>query len=198
MWIVKLGGSLAGDRTLRNWLDTLAGCGGGRVVIVPGGGPFADAVRHAQELWGFSDDTAHDMALLAMEQYGLMLAGLCRSLAPARSQDEIYAVLRNAGVVVWLPTTMAGACDEIPMSWDVTADSLSAWLATRMSAERLVLVKSCAMPAPQLEAAELARLGIVDAAFPRWVSKVCFKTFLLTKEQHQTMRLMLMDNRLTE
>lgn len=197
MWIVKLGGSLAGDCTLKSWLDTLARCGGGRVVIVPGGGPFADAVRDAQELWGFSDGTAHDMALLAMEQYGLMLAGLCHSLAPARSQDEIYAVLKNAGVVVWLPAAMAGACDEIPLSWDVTADSLSAWLANRMSAERLVLVKSCAIPA-SLEAAELARLGIVDAAFPRWVSKVCFKTFVLTKDQHQTMQLMLMDNRLTE
>ena len=198
MWIVKLGGSLAGDSTLWQWLETLARCGGGRVVIVPGGGPFADAVRDAQELWGFDDSTAHGMALLAMEQYGLMLCGLCPALVPARSQAEIYAVLRNAGVVVWLPAAMTHNGDDIPARWDVTSDSLSAWLARRMSAERLVLVKACDIPAQRFNADELARLGVVDATFPQWVSKACFKTFVLSKEQHPTMQLMLLDNRVTE
>jgi aspartokinase-like uncharacterized kinase len=52
--VVKLGGSFAFSKHLRDWIETLAACAG-RVVIVPGGGPFADAVRLAQPRMGFDD-----------------------------------------------------------------------------------------------------------------------------------------------
>ena len=72
MWVVKLGGSLCEQAPetspLRDWLDLLVCEGAGRVVIVPGGGKFADAVRGAQAQWCFDDLTAHNMALLAMSQ----------------------------------------------------------------------------------------------------------------------------------
>ena len=45
MWVVKIGGSLSHDPMLRKWLVELCEVGGGRVVIVPGGGDFADKVR---------------------------------------------------------------------------------------------------------------------------------------------------------
>ena len=45
MWVVKIGGSLSHDPALREWLTQLWEVGGGRVVIVPGGGDFADTVR---------------------------------------------------------------------------------------------------------------------------------------------------------
>ena len=48
MWVVKLGGSLAYASELPRWLSALAEGAGGRAIIVPGGGPFADQVRHAQ------------------------------------------------------------------------------------------------------------------------------------------------------
>ena len=76
MWVVKLGGSLQSFPGLRDWVRLIAEQGGGRVVLVPGGGQFADAVRAAQRTAGFDDRTAHGMALFAMEQYGLMLAAL--------------------------------------------------------------------------------------------------------------------------
>lgn len=198
MWIVKLGGSLADDVLLTAWLNTLARCGGGRVIVVPGGGAFADTVREAQQSWGFDDVTAHRMALLAMEQYGLMLAGLCPSLTPTRSRDEIYDVLRHAGIAVWLPTAMTDDCEDIPQNWSITSDTLSAWLARRLSAERLVLVKSCTVPGQVLDPVELSRLGVVDPAFPEWIRQACFKTFVLRKDQHQTLQLMLQDSRLAD
>jgi aspartokinase-like uncharacterized kinase len=45
MWVVKLGGSLLGSPELPRWLDTLVKISDGKVLIVPGGGMFADAVR---------------------------------------------------------------------------------------------------------------------------------------------------------
>ncbi|NIR60629.1 MAG: hypothetical protein GWO02_14520, partial [Gammaproteobacteria bacterium] len=93
MWVVKVGGSLARCASLGRWIDVLATEGAGRVVLVPGGGVFADAVREAQARWGFNDVTAHRMAVLAMEQTGLMLAGLRGDLVPAATPLELTDAL---------------------------------------------------------------------------------------------------------
>ncbi|MFM2396170.1 MAG: hypothetical protein RLZZ434_752, partial [Pseudomonadota bacterium] len=76
LWVIKLGGSLLGSPALAHWLSLLAKHGNGKVVIVPGGSVFADAVRQAQSLSGVSDGLAHELALLAMDQFGLLLAGM--------------------------------------------------------------------------------------------------------------------------
>ncbi|HEX9180301.1 MAG TPA: aspartate kinase, partial [Burkholderiales bacterium] len=167
---MKLGGSLASDPSqLQRWLSMLATEGAGKVVIVPGGGPYADLVRESQAKLGFSDSTAHRMAILAMEQFALTLVALAPGLTPADSAEGILGVLGQGGVPVWLPGIMTIGNPEIPESWDVSSDSLAAWLARRLGAERLVLVKSCAVPGDQASSEELRRLGIVDAAFPEFM-----------------------------
>ena len=64
--VIKLGGSHAFAPQLKDWIGAVA-AQAGRIVLVPGGGPFADAVRDAQARMGFDDGAAHRMALLAME-----------------------------------------------------------------------------------------------------------------------------------
>lgn len=162
--VVKLGGSVAKSGELRGWLTALESCTG-RVIVVPGGGIFADQVRDAQTRFGFDDATAHRMAILAMEQYGSMLCALSAQLVGARSVAEISGVLARGAIAVWLPAAMTRNAPAIPASWDVTSDSLAAWLAGRLDAERLVLVKSVD---PQRLAASLRGLAdarIVDRAF---------------------------------
>jgi len=95
MLVVKLGGSFAASRKLVQWIEVLADHGGGRTVIVPGGGQFADIVRTAQKQWCFADDIAHQMAIYAMVQYGLMLSGLSPILKPVADISAIRAVLRS-------------------------------------------------------------------------------------------------------
>jgi aspartokinase-like uncharacterized kinase len=168
--VVKLGGSLAGSPLLTVWLDAIA-AGGGRLVLVPGGGPFADQVRESQRRWSFDDATAHHLALLAMEQYGLMLAGLQPRLRPAASRAEIRRVLAAGDVPLWLPTRMALGRPEIPETWDVTSDSLAAWLAVQLGAEGLLLVKSVAVAAGS-SVEDLAREGIVDPLLPGFLRGV--------------------------
>lgn len=169
--VVKLGGSLSESPHLPRWLAALAAHGGGRVVVVPGGGPFADAVRRAQARWAFSDAAAHRMALAAMAQYGRLLAALRPELVPAESEPELRAVLTAGRVPVWLPEPMAAGDPAVPESWDVTSDSLAAWLARRLGAGTLILVKSCRL-APSATAAELAAAGVVDRAFPDFAAGI--------------------------
>jgi aspartokinase-like uncharacterized kinase len=169
-WVVKLGGSVYNSPELSNWLDVIAGAGAGKIVLVPGGGPWADEVRAAQKVEGFDDRTAHQKALLAMEQYGHVLAGLRSDLAPASSVRAIREVLLIGKIAMWMPYAMVVNEPSIEESWDVTSDSLAAWLASRLQACGLLLIKSIQMDGPQHGIGELMRRGWVDPAFGRFAS----------------------------
>lgn len=170
MIVVKLGGSLLHGGELRACLAAAQRLTQRQaVVIVPGGGGFADRVRDAQQCWQLSDRACHDMALLAMHQTGLLLC----DLLPACEPVEQLALLR-VGVrplAVWLPLPSELLDSGIPATWDVTSDSLAAWLAGRLQAEQLILVKSAAVG--HTDVALLQQQGIVDAAFHHYLDSSC-------------------------
>jgi aspartokinase-like uncharacterized kinase len=183
--VIKLGGSHAFAAHLADWIEAIAELAG-RIVVVPGGGPFADAVRDAQAKMGFDDGAAHHMALLAMEQYGCALASGRKQLSLADSRAAIDRALASRQAPVWLPTRMVLASD-IPASWDVTSDSLAAWLAREIGARRLLLVKHGELGGATARTRELAARGIVDAAFPRFLQAGRVPAFILGPSDHATM-----------
>lgn len=162
--VVKVGGSLLADRgrlgvVLRALAADEAGC-----ILVPGGGPFAEAVRAAQAALGFSDALAHRLALDAM---GRMAEVFCE-IAPRLSVEREVAALARGSV--WDPQALKAGRPDIPETWDVTSDSLALWLATRLGAPACVLLKSIDPPRAA-DAAALGRLGLVDAAFPAFAAR---------------------------
>jgi aspartokinase-like uncharacterized kinase len=178
MWIVKLGGSLGRDPVLKEWLETLVELGSGRVVIVPGGGGFADEVREQQDLWRFDDLAAHNMAVLAMAQMALMMQGICPALALATSDADLRRAVQQARVPVWMPFEVLREQRDTLTSWGVTSDSLAAWLANRLNAEGLLLVKACAIE-PSMDVAKCAAAGIVDEQFARFTRDAAYAVALL-------------------
>jgi dihydroneopterin aldolase len=169
MIVVKLGGSLAGGPSLKPWLDAMSDLAT-PCVVVAGGGVFADTVRDAQGKFGFSDNAAHAMALLAMEQYAFMLADLAPALVPAPTLDAIVTISQSGRVPVWLPVGMVLGEAEIAASWEVTSDSLAAWLAGRLGARHLVLVKS-AEASDGSSPTDWVASGLVDPAFPDYAER---------------------------
>jgi dihydroneopterin aldolase len=157
MLVVKLGGSLAKAGALRPWLDALAAWPG-PLVVVPGGGAFADTVRGEQTALGYDDVAAHDMSLMAMSQ----LARAIGSLAPWLASAETEAAIGGRCVFAAWPALRDAP--DLPRGWDVTSDSISVVLACRLRAARLLVVK--AVEPPTGDAAELARIGLLDPAFP--------------------------------
>jgi 5-(aminomethyl)-3-furanmethanol phosphate kinase len=132
---------------------------------VPGGGLFADAVRTAQRQAGLDDGLAHRLAIDAMSQMGAVFAALEPALVPVARADEWPALWGSGRVPLWDARELKGGHPAIAESWNVTSDSLALHLATRLEAEALVLVKPADAP-EDVSLPELARLGLVDAAFP--------------------------------
>lgn len=182
MWVVKLGGSLACSDDLRYWLRMLASAGS--LVIVPGGGPFANQVRQVQQQCGFDDSTAHYMALLAMEQYGAMLCGLQPGLTAAASQAQIQAALAHGETPVWMPSAMAMADPDIAHSWEITSDSLAAWLSGRLAAEQLLLVKSVPLDPRKRSIDELVRDDVVDSRLGGYLRRFDISAWVMAASDH--------------
>ncbi len=188
MWIVKIGGSLLGSPELSRWLEVLVKFSKGHVIIVPGGGLFADAVREAQKLTNASDAVAHQLALLAMDQFGLLLAGMNDGLVTASSELEIAERGWQHRAMVWLPSQMILADQSIPQNWQVTSDSLSAWLANKLAAEQLILVKSKSLISYQKENVchpqLLADDDLIDSQLMHYIAGKKYQTWLLHKADY--------------
>jgi aspartokinase-like uncharacterized kinase len=137
--VVKVGGALLDVPDAFEWaLGELAlAPRDGSVLIVPGGGPFADTVRDVDRRMGLSDDAAHWAAVLAMNQYAHVLAD---RLPCASVVDDLDTRLPGR-LPVFAPYAWLRSHDQLPHSWDVTADSIAAYAARAVGARRLLLLK---------------------------------------------------------
>lgn len=161
MHIVKLGGSLYHTAELQSWLSLLAKAATeDPVVIIPGGGPFADIVRQAQHQHKFDDQHAHHMALLAMAQYGLMLHGLLPSAVLIKTPAEVSS---QCQLSIWLPDEQLLQVEEITQSWQMTSDSLALWFAQQFPQSRLSLIKCVSVDSGDINI--LSRKGVIDQGF---------------------------------
>ncbi len=164
--VVKIGGGLLRDEGLdglrRACTEANEIAVRRPVMVVPGGGPFADVVRAVDAQVGLADDVAHALALRAMDQLGVLLTPL---LPGAELLTDLVAP-RALGLLVAAPAFAGRA--EVPESWAVTSDSLAVLAAAAIGAEGAVLLKSVAglmarwpsddPPLPALTAGELQAL----------------------------------------
>ncbi len=127
-YVLKLGGSLMGVARdlVRALLDLTAE--GYSFLIIPGGGPMADLVRDIFSRYSISQEAAHWMAILAMEQYAYFLAdGTGAELTEVIQRPERLEIL--------LPYhALLGDDSGIGHSWDYTSDSIAALVAMRLDA----------------------------------------------------------------
>ncbi len=176
--VIKLGGSLLSAGVLPRCLDRIAHYPG-KVLIVPGGGVFADQVRHAQKDWGFDDIAAHRMAILAMQQMALLFNSLKPDFAIFDRASKPCQITKPA---IWSPDIQELDNAGIAANWDITSDSLAAWLAGQVAANELLLVKCCPLD-ENSSLHDLQQLNILDAGFLKITESACFKINLMNKDQ---------------
>lgn len=141
--VLKVGGAVCREPSTRRAALDAAGklARGRRVLIVPGGGAFADEVRATQRTQGFSEDIAHWMAILAMDQLARVIAAELGGAQLISLPGDVTPVLDAGKVPVLAPHTWMRAADPLPHSWDITSDSIAAFVAGALGATELILLK---------------------------------------------------------
>lgn len=163
MIVAKIGGSLCRDKEiLKGLCEVLMRF---HALVVPGGGEFADQVRELDRKLNLNPEISHRMALLAMDLTGLLIKNFCPGLEIVRISKE--------------------PVEELPASWDLTSDSIAAWIAKRNRAESLIILKDVdglyerdpkkdpeAKLIPEVRREELSRIkeSCLDSMFPEFLA----------------------------
>ncbi len=174
--IIKLGGSLIEKgrdiiRFLRDYVDEKEKAP--TIILIPGGGPFAEVVRNVSADMSISEETAHWMAVLAMHQYGLLLANGEIGIALVESMKEIDGA---EPIRILLPYEVLKADDCLPHTWDVTSDTIAAFVANKIGEKTFIkltdvdgIIDEKGHLIKEIYAKEMVELeekGCVDAGLP--------------------------------
>jgi aspartokinase-like uncharacterized kinase len=141
--VVKLGGGVLAHA--EHFALVLAAISSGarerRLLVVPGGGPFADTVRDVDRRLSLSDDAAHWMAVLAMDQHAYLVASKLADGMLVTERREIAAALDAQRVPVLAPSRWLRGADPLSHTWSVTSDTIAAWVAGEVGASSVILIK---------------------------------------------------------
>lgn len=180
-----MGGSIMRSAELDDWLSTIHSLSASaNIIIVPGGGEFADKVREMQYSLGFDDLTAHRLAILAMTQYGYLLASINQNFLIVEGHELLSKSLNKGTPLLWLPTELLKGTSKISASWDYTSDSIALWLATKLSADRLILVKAKVLEHGKKSVEKCIENGTLDTGFQRHMNEFHGKISLVNKDYH--------------
>lgn len=170
--VLKLGGSLIKQGpelllSLKSWAKNKKI----QLLVVPGGGPFADRIRDMEKTAGFNDDTSHWLAILSMEQYGIYLR--------EKTKIDTTATLRPfEGVRILLPYRLLTDNDDLPHSWEVTSDTIGAKFAQMTGAEYIKVtdvdgILQQGILLREVTASDIIRMGqsCVDSYLPHYLKQ---------------------------
>jgi aspartokinase-like uncharacterized kinase len=140
--VIKIGGSLAEDperlRALCTKLSEFAKKYA--IIVVPGGGRFADVVRDFDQRFTLSSGISHRMAILGMDQFGLLLSQIIPNSCATYLLNDAKQLSEIRVVPIFLPSRLMFQEDPLENSWNVTSDSIAAYVASRLHAAKVLLV----------------------------------------------------------
>jgi aspartokinase-like uncharacterized kinase len=143
--VYKIGGSLFDLPDLFDRLNALFRNERTRPLVVAGGGGAADLVREWDRLHGLGESRSHRLAIQSLSLGAAFLAdGLNGTIVAHRESAEATwsaTQIPVLDVAAFLDCEVTAGAEPLPASWDVTSDSIAAWVAERWPA-RLTLVKS--------------------------------------------------------
>lgn len=134
--IIKIGGSIEESKNFHKLCNYIRSLSKRHIVIIiPGGWRFADCVRYLDDKYRLSNKTSHKMAVISMNQYGIFLSDLIK--LPVT--DDINKLSEKS--VIFLPSKYILSDDSLKNSWDVTSDSITAYIAGKIGIKKIILVK---------------------------------------------------------
>jgi len=134
-WVVKLGGSLFPEDAVKI-CNSLAGK---NVVVICGGGEFANKIREYDEYMEFSNSASHKTAILCMDIIGMLVADKVEGAEAVYSLENVGKVLNEGKLPVLLPSKLLEYLDPLEHSWKVTSDSISVYISWLLKTKILIV-----------------------------------------------------------
>ena len=137
MWVLKIGGSWITNPNLSTLLKRLEKKRNGKIIIVAGGGCFADSVRFAFKKTKMSEKLANTLALKSTEIFCSYLKDINKKIYLTTNKR-----FKENSLNVWLPSVILSNEKSFKKNWNSTSDSVAAWLSNNIKADGLVFIKS--------------------------------------------------------
>ena len=161
MWVLKIGGSWITNPNLTTLLKRLDKKKKGKIIIVAGGGCFADSVRFAFKKTRMSEKLANTLALKSTEIFCSYLKDINKKLFLTTNKR-----FKANSLNVWLPSVILSKQKSFKKNWDSTSDSVAAWLSNDIKADGLVFIKSLKKFNRVNKLGDLQKKNIIDKNTP--------------------------------
>ena len=138
-WVLKLGGSLFPEKAI-NLCEFIVNQTelGVKILIVCGGGEFANKVRNYNDLLSFSNTANHRSAIMCMDIIGTLLADKVEGLESVNSLEDALKVSEHGKIPVLNSYTLMEDHDPLEHSWRVTSDSIALYISNLLKAKLLI------------------------------------------------------------
>ena len=133
--VVKIGGSLFPNYAI-NLAEKLKNTGS---VIILGGGEFANLIRKYNDDVNFSEETNHWAAIDCMDIIAKLVNDKVDSTKLAYSIEEFNAISDEGFTPIFVVSEFLKREDPFECSWDVTSDSIAAYVSHILNANLLIV-----------------------------------------------------------
>ncbi|MFX1503756.1 MAG: hypothetical protein ACFFDH_22535 [Promethearchaeota archaeon] len=110
-----------------------------KIVIIPGGGSFANFIREVYNELKFTEDIAHWMGIISMNYNGLKLKNKFPEFEVFKDLMKLKKI--NRTLSIFLPYEFLKETNNLPHSWDVTSDSITLYIAGELGLKECFLIK---------------------------------------------------------
>lgn len=142
--LFKIGGTILEDfENLNSTLSQLSKLFGKdiiqRIILIPGGGSFANFVRKIYSELKLTDEMAHWMSIISMDYNGIELGKKFPKLEVFEEYDKLKEIGKS--FCIFLPYQFLKENDKLPHNWQVTSDSIALFLAKKLGFNECFLIK---------------------------------------------------------
>ena len=133
--VVKIGGSLFPNYAI----DLAKKLENTNSLIVLGGGEFANLIRKYDSEINFSQETNHWTAIDCMDIIAKLVNDKVESTKLAYSIDDAIAISDEGFTPIFVVSKFLREDDPFECSWDVTSDSIAAYISHSLNANLLIV-----------------------------------------------------------
>lgn len=169
MWIIKLGGSWLTNPNLKDFIKYIENFKKEPLVMIVGGGMYADAVRLSQKYIGFDDNFANLLALKATETYAIVINKVFPNI---KLTSKLNLLKSKKNIKIWLPSKCLINSKDFKRDWNSTSDSVACWLNKKIKAKGVLFIKSISFEKEKsLKIKTLQKKEILDKNIMMYVKK---------------------------